>query len=393
MKTGWQTANLGDVFVTQTGSTPPTSQPVLFGGFIPFVKPPELRDGILDSAADGLSEAGAAVARTLPPRSILVSCIGNLGKTAINSVPVAFNQQINAVLPNESVAVPEFMFYQVLSRRFKDQLESRASGTTIPIVNKSRFNSIEIVLAPVAEQKRIVRVLDEAFEGIAVAKANAERNLQNARALLHSRQWHLLTRRDATWQEKPLSSLCSLFVDSAHRTPKYQEQGIPALRPRDVVNGELSLETAARVSAEEYEIQSKRHRPRGGDIVYSRELSLGWAVMLPDEPKVCLSQGMCLFRPAPELDADYLLTVLNGPIGREQAMAAAVGAAHPHINLGDIKAYNIPLPRLSMQRSIMQDLRGFKDHTERLATIYQREFAVLDELKKSLLHHAFTGRL
>lgn len=154
MKKGWVRKPLGEVFATATGNTPPKNNAKFYGDFMPLVKPPELRDDQLDSAEDGLSKTGAAVARTLPPNSILVSCIGNLGKIALNVVPVAFNQQINAILPDESKAVPEFMFYQVLSCDFKDQLEALASGTTVPIVNKSKFNSINIVLAPLAEQQR-----------------------------------------------------------------------------------------------------------------------------------------------------------------------------------------------------------------------------------------------
>ena len=156
---GWVVKRLGDVFTTATGTTPPKSNSELYGDFIPLVKPPELRDEAFDSAADGLSRLGAAVARTIPAQSVLVSCIGNLGKIGINTVPVAFNQQINAVLPNESLAIPEFMFFQSLSPVFKSQLESLASGTTVPIVNKSKFNSVSVVLPPLSIQRLVVTEL------------------------------------------------------------------------------------------------------------------------------------------------------------------------------------------------------------------------------------------
>lgn len=157
---GWVEKRLGEAFETTTGTTPPKGNPALYGDFMPFVKPPELRDGILDSATDNLSSLGAAVARTLPPKSILVSCIGNLGKIGFNALPVAFNQQINAILPNENVALPEMMFFQARSQSFKEQLEALASGTTVPIVNKSKFNSVRIVLPPLPEQRRIATQLD-----------------------------------------------------------------------------------------------------------------------------------------------------------------------------------------------------------------------------------------
>ena len=156
---GWVEYTLGDVFLTATGTTPPKNNAKFYGDFMPLAKPPELCDEPFDSAPDGLSKAGAAVARTLPAKSVLVSCIGNLGKIGLNIVPVAFNQQINAILPDEKRAIPEFMFFQSLSPAFKEQLESLASGTTVPIVNKSKFNSVRIVLPPLIIQKPVVSQL------------------------------------------------------------------------------------------------------------------------------------------------------------------------------------------------------------------------------------------
>ena len=151
---------LGAVLKTVTGSTPPKSETHYYGEFMPFVKPPELCDGELASAGDGLTELGATVARILPPQSVLVSCIGNLGKVGLNIVPVAFNQQINAILPETSKAVPKFMFFQALSRPFKEQLENLASGTTVPIVNKSKFNGIRVTVPSIQKQELIVERLE-----------------------------------------------------------------------------------------------------------------------------------------------------------------------------------------------------------------------------------------
>jgi type I restriction enzyme S subunit len=266
-------------------------------------------------------------------------------------------------------------------------------GATVGTYTIIKAKNTQIPVPPLLEQQRIVGILDEAFEGIATARANAEKNLQNARALFESHLQSVFSQPGKGWVEKPLISLCSLFVDSAHRTPKYQIEGIPALRPRDVVNGKLTLAEAARVSEEEYEIQSKRHRPAPGDIVYSRELSYGWAVVLPEEPRICLSQGMCLFRPTTNLDSAFLLYVINSPVGREQALRAAVGAAHPHINLGDIKAYQIPYPSIGEQKRIARQLDDMGAETQRLASLYERKREALEALKKSLLNEAFTGKL
>ena len=244
--------------------------------------------------------------------------------------PATVDSHVTIVRPRPGVFFDEFFGYML--RDIEDALTDSGEGCGGQTeLNRSVLAEKFVVRFPesVAEQRRIVGILDAAFEGIATAKANAEKNLQNARALLESHLQSLLNERSTQWPVKPLISLCSLFVDSAHRTPKYQDGGIPALRPRDVVNGKLNLSEAATVSEDEYEIQSKRHRPAPGDVVYSRELSYGWAAALPASPRVCLSQGMCLLRPSKDADTKFLLHMLNGPIGRKQAVSAAVGAAHP----------------------------------------------------------------
>jgi type I restriction enzyme S subunit len=288
------------------------------------------------------------------------------------------------ILQPRDFLLPKFFYYQLQTAN----LDSLGYARHYKLLKE-----VEIVYPTRLEQQRIVSILDEVFDDIATAKANAEKNFQNARALFDNHLQAIITQRSSGWEKRSLITLCSLFVDSAHRTPRYQKEGIPALRPRDVVNGKLNLSNAARVSQEEYEIQTMRHKPAPGDIVYSRELSYGWAALLPKSPRVCLSQGMCIFRPKTDIDPAFLLHILNGPFGREQAERAAVGAAHPHINLGDIKSYLIPLPPLNEQKLITQQLKSLADETQCLESIYRRKLAALDELKQSLLHQAFNGEL
>jgi type I restriction enzyme S subunit len=153
----------------------------------------------------------------------------------------------------------------------------------------------------------------------------------------------------AGWEWSTLSEACELVQDCEHRTPKFTENGSPALRPRDVVGGRLGLNTAARVSESEYVLQTRRYTPSPGDIAYSRELSLGWAAVVP-AAQICLSQGMVVMKPGTGLSPDYLAHFLNGP-GRLYALGAQVGSAHPHLNLRDIRAMPVVVaPRSEQER-------------------------------------------
>lgn len=148
-----------------TGNTPPTKNVENYDGELPFIKPSELVDKGVISGRETISEIGTKYARVLPKGGVLVSCIGYLGKTAIAKREVAFNQQINAVVFNETV-LPEYGFYYFQSPKFRQDLESLAAGTTISIVNKSKFESISIPVAPPEQQKRIVAKIEELFSHI-----------------------------------------------------------------------------------------------------------------------------------------------------------------------------------------------------------------------------------
>ena len=193
------------------------------------------------------------------------------------------------------------------------------------------------------------------------------------------------------WCWATIDQVYPVFVDCAHRTPKYSDEGSPALRPRDVVNGELDLMSAAKVSDSEFDVQTKRRIPEPRDIIYSRELSFGWSVVVPENTRLCMSQGMVLFRTGNGLLADFVIAVLNGPIGRAQAKKAATGSAHPHINLKDIRQYSIPIPPQDEQSTIISEL------SERLSILASVELGFdhshrrSERLRQSILKRAFDG--
>ena len=189
VKDGWAQSTVGEAFETVTGTTPKKSEKALYGDHLGLVKPPELADADVNSArcSDFLSEDGVKAARVAPKGAVLVGCIGNLGKLGITSEPVAFNQQINAIFPKPEAATPKFVFYYCMTPMFLDALNARASGTTVSIVNKSKFNSIPIPLPPLEGQKRIVERLDKLRERtslLAASYANAKENADKLRQSL-----------------------------------------------------------------------------------------------------------------------------------------------------------------------------------------------------------------
>ena len=224
----WIQIRVGDTGFCVTGNTPSTKDSSNYGGGIPYIKPPQLNNKIVSVGDESLSEKGAKLARVLPKNSVLISCIGNLGKTAINTVPVAFNQQINAIIPNNAI-LSKFLFYQAQSTEFRRQLEEKATATTISIVNKGNFEKILVNIAPFNEQKRIVAKIEELFSeldnGIASLKTAREQLKVYRQAVLKHAFEGKLT---AKWREENADKLESpeqlLARIQQEREARYQQQ-------------------------------------------------------------------------------------------------------------------------------------------------------------------------
>jgi type I restriction enzyme S subunit len=391
MKAGWQKMALGTAFATATGTTPPKNNAFFYGKFMPLVKPPELCDATFDSAEDGLSEAGAEVARTLPPNSILVSCIGNLGKVGLNTIPVAFNQQINAILPDARKAIPEFMFYQVLSSSFKEQLEAFSSGTTVPIVNKSKFNSIEIVLPPLPEQQRIVGILDDAFDGIATAKANAEKNLQNARALFERHLQYVFTQRGEGWVVKPVSEIARHSLGKMLDKAKNKGQPRSYLRNLNVRWFEFDLDDLFEMRFTDDECE--KCTVIRGDVVICEGGYPGRAAIWDGDEPIYFQKALHRVRFHEPKHNKWFLYFIYSQERAGNLRQYFTGSGIQHFTGEALSKFQIPLAPLGEITKRVAEFDSLREETQRLASLFQRKLAALEELKKSLLHQAFSGEL
>jgi type I restriction enzyme S subunit len=159
---GWVLTTIGGVCDIRTGKTPPTADLDNFSGDVPFFKPGDLEGSDnLAKSEYSISRKGAELAGYLPKDTVLVSCIGNLGKVGILAAPGSCNQQINAILPSPKVE-PRFVLYW--ARRLRPWLEENSSATTISIINKGRFEKAPLPLPPIGEQLRIVAKLDSLLD-------------------------------------------------------------------------------------------------------------------------------------------------------------------------------------------------------------------------------------
>ncbi len=159
----WEWVPLQYIGYTQTGTTPDKKNPQMYGGDIPFIKPGDIYPNHVDYSNEALSESGLADSgRLAPAGSLLMVCIGTIGKSNLIERACSFNQQINSVTP--LCCSPEYVKLFCRSPFFQAEAWARSSSTTISILNKGKWEAIPVALPPLAEQSRIVTRVEELMQ-------------------------------------------------------------------------------------------------------------------------------------------------------------------------------------------------------------------------------------
>lgn len=254
---------------------------------------------------------------------------------------------------------------------------------------------IQIPVPPILEQHRIVAILDEAFDSIAAAKANAEKNLQNARALFESHLQAVFSQRGEGWVEKSLEELGTITSSKRIFKSEYVKSGVPFYRTKEVKELANSKEISSEIfiSDERYqEIKTSFGVPKLGDILLTAIGTIGEIWVVEDEKPFYFKDGNVLWlKEFKTVYPNFLKYVLISFV--ESLNKMAHGAAYSALPIQRLNGHRIFLPSIKEQESIVFQLEELREESQRLESIYQQKLAALDELKKSLLHQAFSGQL
>ncbi|MDP3230569.1 MAG: restriction endonuclease subunit S [Acidovorax sp.] len=273
----------------------------------------------------------------------------------------------------------EWLYYWLAREDFRQEGAARMSGAVGHKRVRNEFiESYPIPLPPLSEQQRIVAILDQAFDGIATVKANAEKNLANARGLFASHVQSVFSRAGNGWTTKTLNKI-SRNLDSkrkpitkSDRKPGeyryYGASGIVDYVDSYIFDGDTLLvsEDGANLLA------------RSTPIAFSvsgRYWVNNHAHILKFES---MATQRCVEFYLESIPLDDYIT----------------GAAQPKLNQQALNSIPISIPNtIGEQQKIVDEIETLLEQTQRLAFIYQQKLAALDELKKSLLHQAFSGAL
>ncbi len=271
-----------------------------------------------------------------------------------------------------------------------------------PSVIKNLYK--DIPLPPISEQRRIVGMLDEAFDGIATGKANAEKNLQNARALFESYLRSVFSERGEGWVEWKLGDRSLVEIvdgDRGTNYPKasdfYDEGHCLFLNTKNVRPDGFEFESTMFITKEK-DGQLRKGKLKRNDVVMTTRGTIGNIGLYSDDiefENIRINSGMLIFRVNQEqVLPSFLFEMLRSHIVKAQIKKHMSGAAQPQLPIKTLINFTIPVPNsLEEQQYIVSTISKLSLETQRLESIYQQKLAALDALKKSLLHQAFTGEL
>ncbi|MGE3972473.1 MAG: restriction endonuclease subunit S [Porticoccaceae bacterium] len=320
---------------------------------------------------------------------------GKLGVARGLTNGVGFGSSEYIVLRPAPALDAEFLYYYLARPTFLEEGARTMTGAVgHKRVTKEFVESYQIPLPPLAEQRRIVAILDEAFEGIATAKANAEKKLRSARELFDGYLRDVFRKPEPTWLQTVVDQHIR-FIDYRGKTPQKTSEGLRLITAKNVKKGFIQEEPLEFVAPGSYESWMTRGIPKLGDVLFTTEAPLGNVAQLDTAERVVFAQRIIIMQPDPvALDSTFLKYLLLSEPMQAKLHAQATGATAQGIKASLLKRIPITFPKtLTEQAAIVERLDSLAEATSRLEDLYVAKLAALDELQKSLLHQAFTGAL
>lgn len=387
----WKRVQLKDIGSIVTGSTPSKSKSEYYGSDIPFISPGELgRQIYVDSAKQHLSYEGGKAARLLPVNTVMVCCIGSLGKTSITSTTVATNQQINSIIVDESIAYPLYVYFYCLT--LKKALEAMAPATTVAIVNKSRFSELEIPLPPLPVQKQIAAVLEKAD----TLRSQCQQMEQALNSLAQSVFLDMFGDPVNNPNAFPVKEISEVIkkgdkVNYGVVQPGDDfEGGSPLIRISDFYNEKISLENLKYINPE-IDKKHQKSKLKGNEVLIACVGATIGKLALATKDNVGMNIARAVVRVCPneEITPYYLLNYLKSPAAQMHFLKETRAVGQPTLNVSLIASCPVLIPPLNLQVEFQRACESIQVQISQAKKI-RTEF---DELFQSLMQRAFKGEL
>ena len=272
------------------------------------------------------------------------------------------------------------------------ELPKLAKGVK-PGINRNDVYAITTKIPPLPEQKRIVTKLDKCFEAIDKARANVQRNLQNAKELFQSQLNQIFSQKGDGWVEKKLGKSSIIMYGFTTKASR-QVSEVKILRITDIQSGSVNWSNVpyCNIGKDDY----AKYELKVGDIVFARTgATTGKSYLISKPPKAVFASYLIRVQVNPdEIDPQFLYQFFQTSIYWDLINKGISGSAQGGFNATKLKALIIHYPKSTQEQTqIIETLKGWEESTKLLQSNYQQELDALDELKKSILEKAFNGEL
>lgn len=388
MKQGWEYKKLGEIGKIVTGSTPSTKDE---SNYSPreycFVKPSDLpSQGIvlIEETEYYVSSKGLSKSRVLPIGSVLVSCIGSIGKIGILTKEACSNQQINAIIPKNDID-SKFIAYSIYAYRFL--LESIANAPVVPIINKTDFSKIQIPLPPKSTQLAIVSELDKINELIRLKKEQLK-DFDNLAQSLFYEMFGDPVENEKGWEVKKLNEIvsdnCSISYGIVQPGDGV-ENGVPVVRPVDMTKTFVSRK-GLKNTTKEISDSYKRTILKGNEILMCVRGTTGLISMATPELQGCnVTRGIAPIECGPTCDKWFVFYQILNPAIQHHIAEYTRGIALKQINMKDVRDIPLCLPPLPLQHLFAQRI----EQIEHQKSEVQKAITDLETLLASRMQYWF----
>jgi type I restriction enzyme S subunit len=386
VKKGWQTKKLGEICEIERGGSPRPIQKFITTDpkGINWIKIGDATASgkYIYTTEDKIKPEGVKRSRMVYEGDFILSNSMSFGRPYIMKTTGCIHD--GWLVLRQPKVDQDYLYHVLGSDLVFRQFDRLAAGSTVRNLNIGLVKTVEIPYPPLPEQQRIVGILDEAFEGIATAKANAEKNLQNARSIFESHLHSVFTQPGEGWVETRFGDVCEYVNGKAH------EQCIDEDGRFIVINSKF-ISTEGKV----FKRSNKALlllKPDDIAMVLSdvpKGKAFAKCFLVEEANKYTLNQRICLIR-SKKFHTKFLFYQLNR---NRHFLAFDNGENQTNMRLNQVLSCPLFLPTMPEQKIIAERLDSLKEETQRLEALYQRKLAALEELKKSLLHDAFRGAL
>jgi type I restriction enzyme S subunit len=445
----WHWTTMSEIADVVGGGTPRTNDPTNYeGGDVPWITPADLSgytEKHISHGARFITRKGleSSSARLLPAGTVLFTSRAPIGYVAIARNPVATNQGFKSFVLKDGV-LPEYVYWWL--KGSKQRAEALASGTTFLELSGANAKRIPIPLAPLEQQRRIVAEIEKQFSRLDEAVANLKRvkaNLKRYKAAVlkaavegrlvpteaelarrEGRSYETATQllqriletRRRQWKGKgkykeptppdtadlpalpegwvwaTVESLSMKVSDGVHKKPNYVADGVPFVTVKNLTtsNG-ISFGDLNFVSPEDHAEFCKRTHPERGDILITKDGTLGVVRLIETDRPFSLFVSVALVKPVLRESGKYLVNAFESPVVQRQMVPK--GSGLQHIHLEDLRVDGIPLPPMPEQQRIVVEVDRHLSVIGEVEIQIDANLKRAERLRQSVLSRAFASGL